>query len=919
MIRRLALGASLFSLALLAAAPQAFADGRIDAGQGSGAGQLLEPGGIAVSAREGGDIYVLDENSQRVDQFDPSKPSSEQFVRAFGWDVNAATPEEKLQVCTTATGCRQGTEGSAPGQLRWSDEIAVDNSCAEHEPPLTESTTPKCAEFDPSYGDVYVVDQRNFRVEKFSPAGEFLLMFGGGVDQGPHHPGDVCKAAYLAEGDACGAGVSGTGAAHFYHSGVLSWDNEGNNSIAVGPDGTVYVGDYGRVQKFESNGTFAGEIPLPFEQFASSLAVDASGHVYVDSRAIDETQIIHQPESGTYTLTFKGQTTSPLPFNASGSRCPENEPGCTLIQTALEALSTIGHGNVSVSGQESIKFVGTLANTNVPQITASAGSVKTGVEGATPKLLELGASGEVLQAFDTEAPTAEPTHIALGSADILYVSDLNGSGQTEISTASPVFRAFETDTSLLAEFTSDQVASGAEGIAVDSAAGKLYATAYKPESWHIAIVPLPAKGSPVIKEEQVTNIEPTTATLHAIVNPEGFKTKYHFEYGTQAGVYTHSTATQELPLTIREDPVQAAISELKPETAYHYRLVAESSEGTVRGEDTTLTTLPPVSVREFTTQTVGPELLTLKAELNPNGSETHYTIHYGTESGNYSEGAVEGVLPVGNEFVKREVTFTGLHPNTTYHYQLVAENGFTSPGHLVETPDQAFTTESSAAEERAAEHCPNTNLREEDSALRLPDCRDYEQVSPPFKDAYPVNYFDWLAPSGERVAYQSGGVFAGSVTGFLSINSYVAHRTASGWVSQATVGRPAGPDQQPGSLYEYSPELDRSLFPVYPGFNQEAGEFSSTENSYYVGNADGSFTQASPTLSPGKGVEAGFLFDAVLTQSADLSHLYLGTEQKLLPSDPRPAEIGGPKTGSTKPAPPCPNRRSASSPRCPGN
>lgn len=34
--------------------------------------------------------------------------------------------------------------------------IAVDNSCALHEPPLTEATTPSCEEFDPASGDVYV-------------------------------------------------------------------------------------------------------------------------------------------------------------------------------------------------------------------------------------------------------------------------------------------------------------------------------------------------------------------------------------------------------------------------------------------------------------------------------------------------------------------------------------------------------------------------------------------------------------------------------------------------------------------------------------------------------------------------------------------------------------------------------------------
>jgi hypothetical protein len=65
----------------------------------------------------------------------------------------------------------------------------------------------------PSYGDVYVVDWENFRVEKFGPLGEFLFSFGS----------------------------QGTG------NGQFEWDYEGD-FIAVGPGGSVYVGDKARVQ-----------------------------------------------------------------------------------------------------------------------------------------------------------------------------------------------------------------------------------------------------------------------------------------------------------------------------------------------------------------------------------------------------------------------------------------------------------------------------------------------------------------------------------------------------------------------------------------------------------------------------------------------------------------------------------------------
>jgi hypothetical protein len=51
--------------------------------------------------------------------------------------------------------------------------IAVDSACALHDPPLTESTTPTCAEFDPSNGNVYVAFDdtapETFDVTAFGP------------------------------------------------------------------------------------------------------------------------------------------------------------------------------------------------------------------------------------------------------------------------------------------------------------------------------------------------------------------------------------------------------------------------------------------------------------------------------------------------------------------------------------------------------------------------------------------------------------------------------------------------------------------------------------------------------------------------------------------------------------------------------
>ncbi len=67
--------------------------------------------------------------------------------------------------------------------------------------------------------------------------------------------------------------------------------------------------------------------------------------------------------SGTFTLTFNGQTTSSLPFSATAAQ----------VQNALNALSSIG-GSVAVTASGSVytvTFGGSLGRTDVPQMTGS--------------------------------------------------------------------------------------------------------------------------------------------------------------------------------------------------------------------------------------------------------------------------------------------------------------------------------------------------------------------------------------------------------------------------------------------------------------------------------------------------------------------------------------------------------------------
>lgn len=92
---------------------------------------------------------------------------------------------------------------------------------------------------------------------------------------------------------------------------------------------------------------------------------------------VNEVQTI-TPGSVSFTLTFEGETTSAL--NNTGG-----DLAASAVDSALEGLSTIGAGNVAVTGSNggpyTVTFGGDLAATDVPLIVSSDGTVETATPG----------------------------------------------------------------------------------------------------------------------------------------------------------------------------------------------------------------------------------------------------------------------------------------------------------------------------------------------------------------------------------------------------------------------------------------------------------------------------------------------------------------------------------------------------------
>lgn len=124
--------------------------------------------------------------------------------------------------------------------------------------------------------------------------------------------------------------------------------------------------------------------PITFEAIEENAIVHQlqhAGSTFSSGSGTNEVQTVTisgSPTGGTFTLTFNGATTSAITAGAS-------LPLAATVQTALQALSTIGSGNALVTGSAggpfTVTFAGALAATNVNTMTAN-GALLTG--GSSP-------------------------------------------------------------------------------------------------------------------------------------------------------------------------------------------------------------------------------------------------------------------------------------------------------------------------------------------------------------------------------------------------------------------------------------------------------------------------------------------------------------------------------------------------------
>jgi plastocyanin len=332
---------------------------------------------------------------------------------------------------------------------------------------------------------------------------------------------------------------------------------------------------------------------------AANQTIEASGLSWSPSTTTvttADTLTIKNPSSTLHSVSWDGGPTTPNCTGVPGTGQANWTGTCTFSQAGSYSFFCTVHGQ-SMSADVTVNSAGPGA----PIVSTSAATSITD-------------TGATLKGTVNPNGLATEYFFKYGTSSTPYASE---TGKTSLSAG-----------------TSPEPAStGVTGLtAATTYHFKLFATNTSGTSQGSDLT-FTTTGPPLPTTSAATPVGSTTATLRGTVNPRGHATTYFFGWGKTAS-YGEETSGTSAGSGTSATPASATLSNLSPETTYHFKLYAINTSGTTEGGDLTFTTKP--------VDTTDPQTTIKGKPADPSSSTTAEFTYESNEAGSTFECKMDG-------------------------------------------------------------------------------------------------------------------------------------------------------------------------------------------------------------------------------------------------------------------------------------
>lgn len=688
--------------------------------QGSGNGQFSGGFGAGLAIDQStGDVYVADPGYARILKFD----SAGNFLQAWGYGVSDGVAQS--EVCTAPATCQAGIQGTAPGQFRNVTGIAVDNSDGPNQGRVY------VVDGGTAYGGV-----DHGWISKFSSNGTFLGKIDGAESDTGVFGNVPWNGAVSVDGSGfvwvtAGPVMKFSNEADNEYVFGSEWNSTyGVWSVTANANGTrLLVGGYGSGGNSDtpyivssSGSTLVDHLPCGGYFNGDTTFDPASGHFFVGNGGnvcvfTQKGQMVGNPFGSGHLTGSEGiavnETTGDVYVLDAWTPAVMVFIPRVVPDVTTGDVTNLDHTSATLTGQVAPDPAGggdvtdchfeigtdTSYGTNVPCVPAtpysSAQAVTADVSGLSMettyhyRLVAANSIDSNAGADRTFTPhavlglsTDPPTNLTPVSAT------LNGSFDPNADATNYYFEwgpdtSYGNTTPVSACGSAISCDPGVKSVSADIGGLSAYT------KYHYRIVAVNSLGTSRGEDQTLVTAPPEPPTIHgttasevtdssarisSIVNPGFGETEYSFEYGTDSSFGLEVPGGESLEPDNTDHPITTALSDLRPGTTYHFRVVATNFGGTAHGPNLTFTTLSVPTIGTEGASGITQTSATLTALVNPNNSQTTFHFEYGPTTAYGS--ATRESAPIGSDGSSRGVAaqLSGLAPDTTYHFRLVARN-----------------------------------------------------------------------------------------------------------------------------------------------------------------------------------------------------------------------------------------------------